>query len=304
MFQQIIKIILILFSFNSIVSALVIDKGGDLHNAVDQKNFYKVKELIESGADINKKGKVGFTPLILAAGWGDVEMVKYLIDNGANLDSKANPGFGVIHRAAMNKNPAVLKYILENFQFDVNDRSKHYCSPLDYSLRMNALQSNGTLENARLLLKNGAQESVNWKCHGYTPLMLSIPNEKVIIFLLDNGADKQIKNPSGLSAYNMAKNQKASKKILKLVKTKDFENKKTFYTENFIWELKTYNNKYNKYSEEEAKEYCRNLILEDKINWHIPLASEYKNILSTKPYKGFVIDGVQEYYMNPKDFKI
>ena len=61
--------------------------------------------------------------------------------------------------------------------------------------------------------------------------------------------------------------------------------------------------KYDKYSGEEAKKYCEDLILEDKINWHIPSMSEYKSILSTKPYKGFVIDGIPKYYMDPKDFK-
>ena len=90
--------------------------------------------------------------------------------------------------------------------------------------------------------------------------------------------------------------------MLKTQKNEDI-NKKVFYTENLIWELKTYQNKHDRYSELKAIEYCENLELDNKDNWRIPSASEYKTILSRKPYKGFVIDGIGEYYMNPKDFK-
>ena len=241
----------------------------------------------------------------MATAWSDIKMVKYLIKHGANSNAKTDRGTSVIHSASMNKNPAILKYMLKNFKLNVNDRSKSYCSPLDFSLRMNALQNNGTLENAHLLLANGAKKSINWKCNGYTPLMVAIPDEKIMLFLLGNGAKTDIKNPSGRTAFNMAKNQKASKKILKMLKTQKNEdiNKKVFYTENLIWELKTYQNKHDRYSELKAIEYCENLELDNKDNWRIPSASEYKTILSRKPYKGFVIDGIGEYYMNPKDFK-
>lgn len=293
---------LIIIYFNSILIAYTIDKGSELLNAVDQKDIIKVKKLIKAGANVNKKGKVGFTPLLLASGWGDVEMVSYLIDNGARLDSRANPGFGVIHRASMNKNPSVLKYLLENFKFNVNDRANEYCSPLDYSLRNNALQNNGTLKNAKLLIQHGAKKSINWKCRGYTPLMVAIPDFKVITFLLNNNADKHIKNPIGHTAYNMAENQKAPDHILKLIKTNKFTNKKTFVTKRLIWELKTFENKYDKYSQHNAIEYCEKLKLEGNNNWRIPSASEYSDVLSVKPYKGLVIDGIPQYYMNPQNF--
>lgn len=302
MLRQIFKITLALFYFSSISNAYTIDKGTELLNAVDKQNFEKVKELINSGVDINEKGKVGFTPLILAAGWGDVKMVKYLINNGANLNLKANRGFGVIHRASMNKNPAVLKYLLKNFQLNVNDRSKRYCSPLDFSLRNNALQNYGTLENAKLLITNGAKKSINWKCNGYTPLMVAVPDEKVVTFLVDNGADINIENASGATAYTMAKNQKASKRLLNLIYTQTNENKKTIYNKNLIWEIKTQENKYNKLTETQAKSYCKTLTLNGYTNWRIPTLNEYSTVLLDKPIEGYVIDGIPSYYLSPKQF--
>jgi hypothetical protein len=280
------------------------DKGSALINAVDQKQFSKVKQLLESGADINEKGKVGFSALLTAVGWGDVQMVDYLIKQGADLKAKSDRSFGVIHRAAMNKNPKVLKYLLSNYTFDVNDRGKRYCSPLDFALRANALQDNGTLQNAQLLLEYGAKESMDWKCRGYTPLMVAVPDEKVLKFLLDNGAKKEILNASGQSAYAMAVNQKASQKVLDML---DFQSakskeKKVFQSKNLIWELKTFDNKYDRYTRTKAVSYCKNLVLNHTRNWRIPTTKEYQTILRKKPYTKMVIDGISRYHLNPKIF--
>lgn len=306
MLRQIFRITLTLFYFYSIANAYTIDKGTNLLNTVDQQNFEKVKELINSGVNINEKGKVGITPLIMATAWSNLEMVDYLIKHGANLNDKTDRGSSIIHSASMNKNPSILKYLLKNFKLNVNDRGKRYCSPLDISLRANALQNNGTLENARLLLEYGAKESINWKCNGYTPLMVAVPDKKVINFLIQNGADKTIKNKAGLTAYDMAKRQNASADILAILTTqteyKSKINNKIFQNDMLLWELKTNQNRYDRYTENEATKYCTNLNVEGHSHWRIPSTAEYQTILSEKPYQGFVIDGVDEYYMNPKDF--
>lgn len=298
----IVSIILLLL----ITTLNAFDKGSPLMNAVDNQNFEEVVKLVESGVDINQKNDIGFTALLFATGWGDVKIVKYLIEHGASLDAKANIGFGVIHRAAMNKNSSVLKYLLENYTLNINDRAKSYCSPLDFALRGNALQEGGSLENARLLIAKGAQESINWRCNGYTPLMVAVPDKKVINFLIQNGADKTIKNEAGLTVYNMAKRQNAPADVLTMLATgteqKSKINKQIFQSATLLWELKTNQNRYNQVTEDEATKYCANLNIEGYSNWRIPSIAEYQTILSEKPYKGFVIDGIDEYYMNPKDF--
>ncbi len=51
-----------------------------------------VKALLAKKADVNCQNKNGETPIFLAAGRGDVEIVKLLLDNGAKLDVKTKKG--------------------------------------------------------------------------------------------------------------------------------------------------------------------------------------------------------------------
>jgi len=280
------------------------NKGGELLNAVANNDFVEVKRLVESDIDINEKGIVGYTPLLFACASDNLTMVQYLIKHGADMNRKTNSGFGIIHKASMNKNPIILKYLLENYRLDTNDKGEKYCSPLDFSLRYNALQAYGTLENAKLLFKYGAKKSIDWKCNGYTPLMVSVLDEKAVRLLIDNGANIEIVNETGKTAYDMAKDKKASDKILAMlaIKDKTFENKNIFEKDGLLWELKTYQNRHDRYAVVEAKKYCQDLRLNNRQNWRIPTVLEYATILREEPYEGFVIDGVGSYHFNPKEF--
>ena len=60
---------------------------GDLQliNAVKDGDIAAVKEVIESGVDVNQQDEQGWTPLNWAAGKGDIEMVKLLVAGGADV---------------------------------------------------------------------------------------------------------------------------------------------------------------------------------------------------------------------------
>src|SRR4030095_7522909 len=60
---------------------------GDLQliNAVKDGDIATVKEVIESGVDINQEDEQGWTPLNWAAGKGDIDIVKLLVGNGADV---------------------------------------------------------------------------------------------------------------------------------------------------------------------------------------------------------------------------
>jgi hypothetical protein len=56
-----------------------------LIEAVRSGEASRVKELIDSGADINQPGEQGWTPLNWAAGKGNLEIVTLLVQNGADV---------------------------------------------------------------------------------------------------------------------------------------------------------------------------------------------------------------------------
>ena len=60
---------------------------GDLQliNAVKDGDMATVKDVTESGVDINQQDEQGWTALNWAAGRGDVDIVKLLVENGADV---------------------------------------------------------------------------------------------------------------------------------------------------------------------------------------------------------------------------
>ena len=59
----------------------------DMHliNAVKAGDIATVKELIESGVDVDCQDEQGWTPLNWAAGKGDIEAVRLLVESGADV---------------------------------------------------------------------------------------------------------------------------------------------------------------------------------------------------------------------------
>ena len=73
--------------------------GGALHNAARSGDLEKVKNLIDSGANIDEPLNVSdknpiyeFTPLMLAAAYGHMNIVNFLIQKGANLNYQTQQG--------------------------------------------------------------------------------------------------------------------------------------------------------------------------------------------------------------------
>ena len=54
-------------------------------------NYDAVKELIESGENVNRKS-TGLTPLMFAARYNKAKIAKLLIENGAKLKTKSDKG--------------------------------------------------------------------------------------------------------------------------------------------------------------------------------------------------------------------
>src|SRR5689334_11010132 len=58
----------------------------DLGSALQRGDVAVVKQLTGRGADVNLASRMGFTPLIMAAGEGDADWVSDLVARGARVD--------------------------------------------------------------------------------------------------------------------------------------------------------------------------------------------------------------------------
>jgi ankyrin repeat protein len=66
------------------------------------------------GADINAEKGRGFTPLHVAARWGQAKMVRYLLVRGANVNPTTGEGITPLHRAAGSDRVEVGRILLEH----------------------------------------------------------------------------------------------------------------------------------------------------------------------------------------------
>lgn len=73
----------------------------------------RLKILIEHGADVNRRGDRGRTPLINAAATPDPERVRLLLEAGADITATLDNGWGAVMEAARSGDAEVLRVLLE-----------------------------------------------------------------------------------------------------------------------------------------------------------------------------------------------
>jgi ankyrin repeat protein len=66
--------------------------AGELHDAAIKGDMFKVRQLIEKGADVNVRDKNQDTPLHEAASRRKTDVAKLLIEKGADVNAKDNYG--------------------------------------------------------------------------------------------------------------------------------------------------------------------------------------------------------------------
>lgn len=139
----------------------------------------KIKYLIEEkGMDVNVRDENGMSPLIYASFFGHDDAVKTLLDCGADVNARGNSGVTVL---------------------------------------MAALQNANNEQIARLLIDSGADINA---CdgQGLTPLMTAVYTDsfEMTLYLLEKGANVQVKNSKGWSALDLAK-QKGNRRLLQVL---------------------------------------------------------------------------------------
>ena len=136
--------------------------------ASDQGYKYKVKLLIENGADINLQDKDGDTALMWASNRSNKDVVEILIENGADINLKNKDGDTALILASNRRNQDIVELLIENgaiLNININDEAT-------------------ALSMAKLLIENKADINIQTN-DGITNLTISsLDGHKHIVKLL------------------------------------------------------------------------------------------------------------------------
>lgn len=112
----------------------------------------EVVELLRQGADPNRRGKCGSTPLEKAASNGHFEIVKLLLDAGADPSIRSDDDGTPLYWAAANGHVSILQLLLDHGA-EPNAYRDHGQAPLLHAI------SAGHTDIVRLLLTYGADRN-------------------------------------------------------------------------------------------------------------------------------------------------
>ena len=79
--------------------------------------------LLDKGAQLEAKNKIGGTPLHYAAVYGHIEIVHLLCDRGADIEARDNNGYRPLHSAAWQGRISVVKELIEERNAEINART-------------------------------------------------------------------------------------------------------------------------------------------------------------------------------------
>ncbi|MBM3812107.1 MAG: ankyrin repeat domain-containing protein [Acidimicrobiia bacterium] len=148
----------------------------NLYEACAVGALEKVKEHLASRSrHMDSHAPDGFTPLTLAAFFGNLQVARHLIDQGANINLAASNHMKVapVHAAAAGGHFRILELLVQNGA-DVNQPQQQGWRPL------HAAAQNGDEPAVRLLLSAGANRQTRAD-NGQTPLDLAMTRGHAVI---------------------------------------------------------------------------------------------------------------------------
>lgn len=199
------------------------------------------KYLVDQGADVNAKDSEGYTVLMYAVRTQDLVIVKYLVDQGADMNVKDGCGLTALMGAVQSGNLAIVNFLVDHGA-DVNARgvscenakgrctwceyavasgpriSTAYLEPQDHTALALGAES-GYMEIMEFLIDKGADMNVK-DGRGMTALIRAVVLERpdVMKFLIKKGADVNARDKKGKTALMYAVDRKpVNREVVKLL---------------------------------------------------------------------------------------
>lgn len=204
-----ISILIAITSFNYVNFMPSIYRDNKFSKAIYKNDISKVRELLNSGEDINQSNKFGFTPVIIAAHTGHYDIFKLLIDRNAKTDgviklSKKSKylGMNIFLLAVEGKNMKIIKYLSE--QADYSKSASH-----DGVTALHIAGANCQDEVVDLLVSKGTPvnaQTIKGKTALHSTAIKSCLSSSVS--LIESGIDTNLKDKDGKSALDYAKSSR------------------------------------------------------------------------------------------------
>jgi len=149
-----------------LIAAVFLSSGcsSALHNAARRNDIIRAKNLLQKGADVNKRNLSGRRPIHYATRYGNARMVKLLLQAGADVHPRFGKGGTALHHAARHGDAEMVKLLFQAGA-DVNVKTKDGWRPIHLAACY------GDSEIVKLLLQAGADINVKTN-DGWTPFKL------------------------------------------------------------------------------------------------------------------------------------
>lgn len=179
-----------------------------LIQAVENNNLQQVESILKDASyPIDATNEKKESALLIATHHNYVEVAKRLIDAGADVNQQdAIQDSPYLYAGAQGKNE-ILTYIIANSNPDQQVYNRFGGNTIIPA------SEKGHLETVKILLKDGKVDINHQNNFDYTALIEAVAltdgskvYQDIVQVLLDNGADKDLKDASGKTALDYAKN--------------------------------------------------------------------------------------------------
>lgn len=170
-----------------------------LHEAVQDGHGGIVNDLLENGASVTAKDRLGRTPLHVAAGRGEKETVQLLLQKGADKDAQGNSRRTPLY-IAVSDGHAAAAFALLAVGADVHFQ----CGPFQWSV-VHAAAQNGLLSVLRAAIERGAdleaRDNENKTACHFAAFEGKV---RAINVLAEAGANVNVRTPMGERPLHLA----------------------------------------------------------------------------------------------------